>query len=113
MAFESILVFLLVPILIWAFRTFDNLMKHEYEQFHNQWIEDGKPSGIYWRPRECHPSFQGVMATQRSMIKILFRKPDWAASSVYASRLIRRYRILVLIWNIYFFFWLTVRKGLP
>ena len=104
---------LLVPILIWAFNTFDNLIRLEYEQFHQHWISDGLPSGLYWRPPDYRPSFRSGMATQKSMLFLLIGKPEWVESSDYASRLQRKYRILVLTWNACLVLWFLARGFFP
>ena len=109
MMLQIALFVLLVPFLIWAFNTFDNLIKLEFEDFHQQWIADGRPSGLYWRPAGYRPSLQGGIATQRSMLVLLVGRPEWVASSDYASRLQRRYRILVLTWNICLLLWFSIR----
>lgn len=106
MSLQLIIIILLIPILIWAFNTFDNLMKLEYEKFHQQWLKDGQPSGLYWRPAGYRPSINGGLATQKSMLTLLFKKPEWIASSDQACGLLKKYRILVLTWNISIILWL-------
>lgn len=102
---QLILFFLLIPILIWAFNTFDNLIKLEYEIFHQQWLKDGQPSGLYWRPADYRPSLHSGFATQKSMLILLFKKPEWVASSAQACSLLKKYRILILTWNISVILW--------
>ena len=101
--------FLLMPVLIWAFKTFDDLIKLEHEKFHKQWIKDGQPSGLFRHPDGCRPSFHGGIATQKSMLILLFNKPEWIASSAQASNFLTKYRILVLTWNIGIILWLFAR----
>jgi hypothetical protein len=101
--------FLLIPLLIWAFNTFDSLIKLEHEKFHQQWIKDGQPPGMFWRPEGSRPSFQGGIATQKSMLLLLFNKPEWIESSSQARNLLKKYRILVLAWNIGIILWLIAR----
>ncbi len=108
MTLQVIIFALLVPVLIWAFNTFDNLIKLEYEKFRDQWVADGAPSGIYWRPADYRPSFHGSFATQKAMLTLLFRRSGWIASSPYAFALHRKYRILVLTWNIGLLFWFAI-----
>jgi len=109
MTLQIFLIVLLVPILIWAFNIFDNLIKLEFESFHQQWIADGRPSGLYWRPTDYQPSFKSGIATQKSMLVLLFCRLEWVASSDYASRLQRKYRILVLTWNVCLILWFSIR----
>ena len=109
MSLQVILFFILIPILIWGINTFDNLIKLEYEAFHQQWLKDGQPSGMYWRPAGYRSSFQSGFATQKSMLKFLFEKPEWIASSVQACILLKKYRILVLTWNAAIILWFFSR----
>jgi hypothetical protein len=111
MSLQYIFFFLLIPILIWSFNTFDNLIKLEYEKFHQYWIKDGKPSGLYWRPADYHPSFNGAIATQKAMLILLFKKPEWVASSGHAWNLLKKYRILVLIWNCSIIIWFLIKSS--
>ncbi|HEX9022914.1 MAG TPA: hypothetical protein VF799_03650 [Geobacteraceae bacterium] len=108
MTLQVLIFVLLVPILIWAFNTFDNLIKLECEKFHEQWVADGAPSGIYWRPTDYRPSLQGALATQKAMFMLFFRRPGWMESSPYALSLHRRYRMLVLSWNVGLVCWFSV-----
>jgi hypothetical protein len=105
MPLPIIIFFLLIPILLWAFITFDNLIKLEHQKFHFQWMKDGEPSGMYWRPANFHRSFRNGMATQKSMLLWLFKNPKWVESSDEASKLLKRYRVLVLAWNICIILW--------
>ncbi len=99
---------LLVPILLWAFFTWDGLIKLEHKNFYQQWINDGQPIGMYWRPSKLLPSFHSGMATQKYMLIWLFKNPPWVESSDEALKLLRRYRILVLAWNISIVLWFFV-----
>jgi len=111
MSLQYIFFFLLIPILIWALNTFDNLIKLEYEKFHLYWIKDGKPSGLYWRPVDGSPSLQGGIATQKAMLILLFKTPEWVASSGHAWNLLKKYRILVLTWNISLILWFFAKPN--
>ena len=109
MSLQLIVIILLIPILIWSFNTFDNLIKLEYETFHQQWLKDGQPSGLYWRPADYHPSFHSGFAAQKSMLILLFKSPEWVTSSDLGSNLLKKYRILVLTWNISIIIWFIAR----
>ena len=109
MSLQMVLFLILIPILIWAFNTYDNLIKLEYEKFHQQWLKDGRPSGLYWRPDGYRPSFQAGIATQKSMLLFLFKKPEWVAASGRASILLKKYRLLVLTWNVSILLWFFAR----
>ncbi len=109
MPLQIVVIIVLIPILIWSLNTFDNLMKLEYEKFHDQWLKDGQPPGLYWRPAGHHPSFQSGFATQKAMLVLLFRRPEWVESSGQAKILLTKYRILVLTWNISIIIWFFAR----
>jgi predicted membrane protein len=100
--------FLLIPILIWAFTTFDNLIKLEYESFHEQWIKDKQPVGMFWRPENYRVSFSSGNVSQKYMLVWLFKTPEWVNGSDEASALLKRLRVLVLIWNICVLLWFFV-----
>jgi len=90
----------LTPFLFWAFFTWDSLVKLEYEKFHQQWIEDGQPAGMFWRPSKPRPTFRSGMASQMCMLVWLFKNPEWAEMQEEALKLLKRYRVLVLTWNL-------------
>jgi hypothetical protein len=111
MSLQCVFPILLIPILIWAFNTFDNMIKLEFGKFHQHWIADGKPSGLFWRPAGIRPSFHGGIAAQKSMLIMLFKRPEWIASSAHGCILLKKYRILVLTWNIGIILWLFTGPG--
>ena len=112
MPFQLIVIIPLIPILIWSFNTFDNLIRLEYEKFHQQWLKDGQPPGLYWRPAGYRPSFQSGFATQKAMLVMLFSKPEWVASSDQARILLKKYRILALTWNLGIILWFFARYAI-
>jgi ferric iron reductase protein FhuF len=87
--------FLIVPILIWAFITFDDLIELEYKKFHAQWKKDGQPPGLFWRPDGYQNSFSSKKPKKYSFIW-LFKKPVWINGNIEAIKLLNRYRILVV-----------------
>jgi hypothetical protein len=111
MPLPAILFFLLIPILLWAFLTWDSLIKLEHEKFHQQWLNDEKPSGMFWRSTKSRPSFRSGIATQKFMFVWLFKNPEWVESSEEALILIKRYRVLVLTWNVSIILWFFVGVG--
>ena len=57
---------------------FDRLVRWEYEHHREQWERDGKPSGFYWRPKEC-VFWLSHSAMHRLAGVFIFRTPEWAA----------------------------------
>ena len=105
MIIPMIVFLLLIPVLLWSFFTFDKLVKLEYEEFHQQWVEDGEPAGMYWRPAQSRSSSRSGNTTQRIMIAWFLKAPQWVESNTDASRLFKKYRILVLVWNFFIVLW--------
>jgi len=99
---------LLVPILLWAFTTFDHLIQLEYESFQYHWILDKQPVGMQWRPENYPRNFHGGKGSQYYWFMWLFKKPDWVKKSNKATILLTRYRILILAWNMGIILWFFV-----
>lgn len=86
-----------------AFFAFDNLLKHQHKYFQEEWIKDGNPRGMFWRPRNQPGSLLNQLFRAHPAIvafKFLFRRPDWVNKSREAMYLHKRYRRFVLYWNI-------------
>ncbi|HSB03244.1 MAG TPA: hypothetical protein VLE49_21520 [Anaerolineales bacterium] len=81
----------LVSVLFGAFFTFDQLVRLEYHSYPSDWEKDGRPRGFFWFP-------SGWRGSNASLIW-LFSTPEWVRNDEKAKKLIRRLRILVLIWN--------------
>jgi hypothetical protein len=71
------------------------LLKVEHDEFHDQWVKDGRPSGMpFWLPsKELHlmdlSSYSGLVGTWW-----LFKTPDWVRGHQTASKLLRYYRLV-------------------
>jgi hypothetical protein len=90
---------LLLFVLFIAYSTFNRLVKIERESFLEQWIDDGRPAEWNWRLFISHPRGD-KLATLSSMAVLLFHTPEWVRENTQASRLLSRYRLSALIWNI-------------
>lgn len=90
-------VFLLLPVLLGAFVTLDRLIRWEYAAHRADRERDGWPHGIFWRPPAAHRP--GWLAGWRVMWWV-FRTPVWASGDPRAGRLLRRLRLLLLVWNV-------------
>jgi len=95
---------LLLPVLIAVFLTFDQLVRFEYCSSKENWDKDGKPRGFFWRPAESNAGLARMLksnfALQRCAFVWLFKTEDWMKADQHALRLVRRLRVLVLIWNV-------------
>jgi hypothetical protein len=106
MALYFIFFFLMIPFWFWIMITFDNLLKLEYEEFHHQWIKDGRQKGMFWRPPASSLTPHIGMGRQTSMFIWLFKQPAWMKSSEQAVKLLWRFRVLVLVWNASVLLWM-------
>jgi hypothetical protein len=76
----------------YGFIIFDRLVRTEYEHYHEQWIADGEPSGVFWRP-QGRPRHSNWRALGRVSWSWLFRRPDWVAQGSENMKALIRYRI--------------------
>jgi len=106
-----IIVIGLVSILLGSFLTFDQLIRLEYNSYRSQWENDGTPRGIFWLPCEYWRSqnigwfstwksqYKSDWAMQKTHLRWLFSTPQWIKDDEQAKKLLKRERVLVLIWN--------------
>jgi hypothetical protein len=93
------------------FFTFDQLIRLEYNSYKAQWENDGRPRGIFWFPPEYwrkqnaswfgrwKSQYKNEWAFQKVALFWVFSTPQWIKDDEKAKNLIRRLRILFLIWN--------------
>jgi hypothetical protein len=96
----------LVPILLGAFLTFDQLVRRQYVRHRAAWERDGAPRGLLWHPQPKEDP-EGRMPLGGSsapgpwlLLNWVCRTPTWIASDPVAVRLVRRLRALVVIGNV-------------
>ncbi len=101
----------LVAVLFGAFFTFDQLVRLEYNSHRAHWEGNGTPRGIFWMPRQYWRShstglpgiwkaqYRSLFAMWKASLVWLFSTPEWIRSDEKARQLIRRLRILALVWN--------------
>jgi hypothetical protein len=106
-----IIVIGLVSVLLGSFLTFDQLIRLEHNSYESQWENDGKPRGFFWFPREYWKNkstgwfstwksqYKSDWAMQRANLIWLFSTPQWIKDNEQAKKLLKRVRVLVLIWN--------------
>ena len=90
-----------------GFVNFDRLLKIEYEIYREQWVADGKPFGIFWRPSES-TIFLSLIAMWRLSLYWLFKTPEWIRNDVKAQKHLRKVRIFTLIWNVGIIVWFAI-----
>ena len=102
----------LIAALLVTLWTFDRLLKLEYETYYAEWVQDGRPDGIF-----SHFSgsswFKGSFARNWLSFRWLFVTPEWMKSSPQAMKLIIRLRISASIWNLGILVALVVTFAFP
>jgi len=88
----------LMCILLFAFFSFDKLVKIEYRKYINQWNIDGKPRGFFWRPPESS-LFSSSIAMQILTFRWLFRTPEWMRNDTEAVYWLKKLRLSALVFN--------------
>jgi hypothetical protein len=85
---------------LYSSNKFDRLVQAEYEQVREQWIADGEPMGMRWRPIGwVHRG--SWLARQRVSFSWLFRTPRWIAESSERVKMLTCYRISVcVLWGV-------------
>ena len=90
---------LLLCDLIVSFRTFDELVRLEYQEHYDEWMRKGKPDGFFWHPKES-TWFGSSLARNKLSFLWLFVTPEWIKQSSQARRLLKRLRICVAVFNL-------------
>jgi hypothetical protein len=86
---------ILLIVLILPTFLLSRLLKVEHDDFHDQWVKDGRPHGMpFWFPLKelnslgfrSYPWFVGTWW--------LFKTPDWVKGHESATQLLRYYRLV-------------------
>jgi hypothetical protein len=98
------LIFLALPIFIYSFVLLDRLIQAEYESHKAAWEADGKPMGFFFFPpgQNWLDKFRGGWVRNRISFVWLFKTPSWVSASIEYRVWLRRFRICVLVWNLWF-----------
>ncbi len=99
---------LIIPILLWAFSTFDNLVKLEFEDYRYYWVKDHQPVGLFWKPEDYPDEFLGGEDSHNYFLRCLFKTPAWVRRSAHGADLLQKYRILVLAWAFVVLLWFCI-----
>ena len=87
------------PLLILGFISFDVLIRTEYHEHHEAWIEDDKPGGFFWWSRECH-WWYSPWARSRLNWRWFWKTPAWVSVSPRTMLWLGTYRFCVFAWNV-------------
>jgi hypothetical protein len=92
-----VLVVIVASVMLFTYFTFDRLIRRQHDEHVDEWIADGRPIGMFWRPDGARFSFRSRWAMDKCTWAWLFRSPGWASRDQEALRLLRRYRVLVAV----------------
>src|SRR5258708_38132063 len=97
-----LIVIFAVATLLPSFFTFARLVRREHDVHRESWEADGRPHGLFWRPRSSGfwSSIRSGFATNSCMLIWVLRTPTWVRRDDEALRLLRRLRWFVGAWNI-------------
>jgi hypothetical protein len=90
-----------------AFFNFDKIVKIEHEKYSQEWINDGKPKGFFWRSAQC-TWLSSAMALQRLSFQWLFTTPTWIRIDSEALLHLKRLRMFVLFFNVGIIVWFVI-----
>ncbi len=89
--FISFLIIIIVTVsLHWLF--YDLLIRIESRKFSLDWVKDGKPLGMFYRPPNA-PLFRGLRSRNRLMLKWIFQKPNWITKDEEAKQFYKYFRL--------------------
>jgi len=87
-----------LPLPIWAFMTFDQLVVLQFSRHPEQWVRDRRPC-TFMRPATGIPrTVRSALAAQWCSISWVFVTPAWVARDPDCAGLLRRLRLLTAAW---------------
>ena len=92
----------LLLVSISLFVLFDFIVYLEYEEHHEDWVKDNKPSGFFWTPSGAS-FWRGSFSRSSLASSLLFSTPVWMVGDQKARRFLFWYR---LTWWISMIGWL-------
>jgi hypothetical protein len=87
------------PLVIVAILTFDQLVIIEKERFPEQWKNDGSPATFFRQRNQFERGFRASFATNKYSLAWLFLTPRWVKEDEKAMGVLRRLRVLAVVWN--------------
>ncbi len=84
-----------------AFINFDRLIKIQHGRYKADWVKDGKPRGMYWKPPELSWfDFGSSISMQKLSVAWLFKTPQWASADSEAKECLRKMRMYVIVFYV-------------
>jgi hypothetical protein len=78
--------------LLLCFYYYDRILKTEYSNYHDQWLADGSPLGMFWVPKGSK-LFSGSFSRGALMFQLLFKNPQWAKNDKTVLQYLQKLRI--------------------
>src|SRR5687768_664893 len=78
-----------------AMSALDKLVKYEYENFPEQWEQDGQPRGMFWKSQGKEASLLHQFFLSNPTIaafRFLFKTPQWVKDNSEPTAYIRQFR---------------------
>jgi hypothetical protein len=88
-----------IPIGIYSFILIDKIIKKMYQEFNDEWIKVGKPSGMFYYPPEGR-NMQSIMSMQLNMFSWIFKTPEWIKNDVISLSNLKRLRFSLILVNL-------------
>lgn len=105
MIMNSVVFFIASAFLITSFFCFDYLLKYQYLNHKQKWIEDGEPTFIWGRPKDFFDySFSSYVAGISASLSLVFANPDWIKTNPKLRKIALIYRLGVVIFWIFWMF---------
>jgi hypothetical protein len=89
-----------VVIVILAMKTADELVLLQQRHYHDQWVLDGRPVTFLHRSAETPGAAPAIYAAVRASMHWACFTPPWAQQEPRARALIRRFRMLLVLWTV-------------
>ena len=87
-----------LPVLLFCFLSFDDLVLFERTRHPAEWEKDHRPRPFLRKRLQFDASLRAWLATQRCSLTWLLVTPAWARTDPEASHLLRRHRTFVVCW---------------
>jgi hypothetical protein len=78
--------------------SFDALVSYQFREEHEAWIKDGRPNGMFWRPRD-QTSYTSARGTV--LARWIWSSPSWIERSpAWLRHRLLVFRLSVALWGI-------------
>lgn len=92
---ETLFYIFIIGMMLWEFYLIDRLLEYEHRKFHSEWIADGKPAGIFWRPKDDQSTIGRSEFGAWCVGRMFYSTPNWVKQDKYARLLLRSIRIVL------------------